>query len=776
MQRFGRSDTHLRSEDARFLVGRGCFTADLSIPGQAWACVVRADRGHGEIERIETAVARALPGVLAVFTATDLAADGLGDLRCQIPLTQSDGTPARLPTRPVLARDRVRFAGEPVAFVVAETPAAAAAGAAVVKVVLRPLPVTVALRHALDPAAPQLWPKEAPGNLGFDWEIGDAAAVVAAFAAAEHVVTVELVNNRVVANALEGRAALGAYDPDTDSLTLTVTSQGVHYLRDLLARDIFHLPPDRIHVLTRDVGGGFGAKFYLYPEYILVLFAARRLGRPVKWVATRRESLLSDTHGRDHWTRAALALDAEGRFLSMRVDTLANLGAYASDYAPYILTTAGAPMLAGVYACPAIHVQVRAVYTNTAPVDAYRGAGRPEAMYCLERLIDVAARRLGLDRVALRRRNLIPAAAIPYRTPLGLTYDAGDFPACLDAALVKADAAGFAGRKTASKSAGRLRGLGIACYIEATAGGVGEQATVEIGPDGRATVLIGTQSSGQGHETVHRDQVAARLGLDPAAVLVVQGDSRRIPFGEGTVASRSMPIGATALDQALGQLIGKATALAAAALEVAAEAIRFADGTFRATGTNRTISLTELVARQVVDGNGAGLTATALWTPAKEALAFPYGTHICEVEIDPETGAVVVDRYCALDDFGTVLNETLVRGQVHGGVVQGLGQALMEHSVYDPATGRLISDSFAAYTLPRAGPAPTMAVHLMVTPSRHNPLGIKGAGEAGAIAAPPTVINAVVDALSVYGIDHIDMPATPEAIWAAIRKTRSDAL
>lgn len=768
----GTSDT--RQEDTRFLTGQGRYTADLLLPAQLHACLARSPHAQAGIERIETAAARAVPGVVAVFTAADLEQDGLGPIRCQAAVRQSDGSESVLPARPILARARVRFVGEAVALVVAETPEAAATGADRLDVRYRPMPAAVALDAAIQADAPQLWP-EAPGNLCCDWHLGDAAAVERAFARARHVVTLDLINNRVSANPLEGRVAVGAFDPATGQMTLTVSSQGVHHLRAQLAHDIFRVPEDAVRVVTPDVGGGFGMKFYLYPEYALVLFAARRLERPVRWVATRGEGLLSDSHGRDHKTRAALALDAAGTFLALRVDTLANLGAYPSDHGPFIATEGGTAMLAGVYRTPAIHARVRCVFTNTAPVDAYRGAGRPEAIYCLERLIDFAAQRLGFDRVELRRRNMIPPTALPRRTPLGLTYDAGDFPRALDLALQRADVAGFPDRRRRSAAAGRLRGLGLACYVEACAGGPGERTMVTLARDGRITVAVGTQSSGQGHETVFARLVADRLGVAAQDVTLIQGDSARIASGAGTAASRSMAVGATVLRQAVDRLIETMRTRAAAQLEVPVDDLDIADGQVRVRDSNRGLSLAALAAAEPGPEDTPACTASAAWTPAADAFTFPYGAHVCEVEVDPETGAAAVVRYCAVDDFGRILDETLTRGQVQGGVAQGIGQALLEQIRYDPATGAALTSDLRSYALPRAQDLPPIAVHFLETPTTHNPLSVKGAGEAGAIAAPPTVINALVDALAPFGIDHIDMPATPEAIWQHLQQARRKA-
>ncbi|WP_029010476.1 xanthine dehydrogenase family protein molybdopterin-binding subunit [Azospirillum halopraeferens] len=765
--KFGIGQAVPRTEDPRLLTGRGRYTDDVAPAGQTRAVFVRSPHAHAEIRAIDTAEAAAMPGVLGVFTIADLDADGIGGIPCQAALKNRDGSTLATEPRPVLARGRVRHVGEAVALVVAGTEDAARDAAERVMVDYDDLPAVTGLAEALEPGRPRLW-NEAPGNLCFDWEMGDAAAVEAAFAAADRVVALDLVNNRVVATPMEGRACLGAVEDD-GRLALTVSSQGVHALRNQLMA-IFSLPRDRIRVITPDVGGGFGMKLFMYPEYIACLWAARRLNRPVKWTSERTEAFLSDDHGRDHRTRTELALDRDGRFLAMRVDTLANMGAYLSNYGPFVPTELHAPMYAGCYRTPAIHVRVRGVYTNTQPVDAYRGAGRPEAAYALERSVDHAARAIGLDPAEIRRRNFIPPDAMPYATPLGKTYDTGDFARNLEDALRLADAAGAGARKAAARARGRLRGLGIATYIEACSGGGPEQATVDILKDGRAVLMIGTQSNGQGHETAYKQILADRLGLAPEDIEVVQGDTDRVSWGAGTGGSRSVPVGGAALSKSAERVVAKAAEVAAELLEAAPVDVEFAAGVFTIAGTDRTVSLKQ-VAEKAAGAGAVAFSERARWSPPADT--FPNGCHVCEVEVDPDTGTVEVVRYTVVDDFGTVINPLLLKGQVHGGVVQGIGQALHERVVFDPDTGQLLTGSLMDYGLPRAADAPPITVELNSVPSTTNALGMKGAGEAGAIGAPPAVINAVVDALSDCGIAHVDMPVTPEYLWRLVRSANA---
>jgi aerobic carbon-monoxide dehydrogenase large subunit len=654
---------------------------------------------------------------------------------------------------------------------VAESAAAARDAAELVEIDYRPLPAAVETAHALDPGQPLVW-DVAPGNLAFDWELGDGAAVTRAMATAPHRILLQLVNNRVVVNSMEPRGAIGEYDAGEDAYTLWSSTQGSHFLRNLLAESIFKVPENRIRVVTRDVGGGFGMKLFLYPEHILVLWAARKLGRPVKWTPERADAFLTDTQGRDHLTRLELALDGELRFLALSVETVANMGAYLSNFAPEIPTASGGPMLSGVYRIPAIHVAVKGVFTHTAPVDAYRGAGRPEAAYALERLIDVAARRLGVPADELRRRNFVAPDAMPYATPLGVTYDSGAFGHNMADALASADLAGFPARRAEALARGRRRGLGYAVYIEQSGFPPDEFAELRFDPSGTLTILMGTQSSGQGHQTAYAQLAAERLGLDLGKIRVRQGDTDAIGFGRGTGGSRSLPVGGAALAAAADKLVAKGKRIAAHLFEAAEADVDFADGVFRVAGTDRRLDI-EAVARAAFNpitqppAIEPGFAESGHFTP--HTPTFPNGCHVCEVEIEPETGLVRIRRYLVVDDFGTVINPLLLKGQVQGGVGQGVGQAMLERCVYDAATGQLVTGSFADYCLPRADDLPAIGFAYNVVPCRTNPLGVKGAGEAGAIGAPPALVNAVVDALSPLGIEHLDMPLTPERVWLAIR-------
>ena len=764
MARFGIGQPVRRSEDHRLLKGGGRYTDDVSLPGQAAAFFLRSLHAHAEIRSIDVAAAQAAPGVVGIVTEADLAADGVGPLPCRVPLRNRDGSAMPMPPRPALARGRVRHVGEPVALVVAETLDQAKDAAELIEVDYADLPAAVGTTAALAPDAPELWP-EAPGNLCFDWEMGDAAAADAAFARAANVVTLDLVNNRLVANPLEGRACVAAYDDGDDRFTLHVASQGVHSIKEQLAEAIFRLPADRFRVQTGDVGGGFGMKIFMYPEYVATLYAARRFRRPVKWAAERTEGFIADDHGRDNVSHGAIALDADGRFLALKVDMVANMGAYLSEFAPFIPTGAGNRMLNGLYRFEAVYSRVRGVFTNTQPVDAYRGAGRPEAAYLVERLVDAAARRLRLPPDDLRRRNFIPPDAMPYRTATGLTYDSGDFARNLDDALRLADWDGIEARRDEARARGRLRGIGLATYVEACAGGPRESARITVERSGTVTVLVGTQTNGQGHETAYKQIVAESLGTAPENVAVVQGDTDRIPSGGGTGGSRSIPVGGASIAEAALNVQEKARIKAGELLEAAADDIAFEDGAFTIVGTDRSLSLSAIAAHSAEE---VAFDEAGTFKPP--ASTYPNGAHVCEVDIDIATGEPQVVRYTVVDDFGRVLNPLLVAGQVHGGVAQGIGQALYERAVFDPH-GQLLTGSFNDYVMPRAEHVPFLEFRTNEIPCSTNPLGIKGAGEAGAIGAPPAVINAVVDALAAAGVEveHVDMPATSEVLWRLIQ-------
>jgi len=761
MAKFGIGQGVPRSEDPRLLTGRGRYTDDVRLDRQAYAVFVRSPVAHGDIAGIDLDEARAAPGVLAVFTVEDLDRDGIGEIPCLAPAKSREDVPFFAPPRPALARGRVRHVGEPVALVVADSLNAAKDAADLVAVDYDTLPASVETAATLEDGAPRIW-EQARNNLCFDWEMGDKAATDAAFDGAHSVVSLDLVNNRVVANSLEGRACHADFDPETGVHTLYVSSQGVHGLRNQMAQAIFGIPPEKMHVLTTDVGGGFGMKIFMYPEYIGTLYAATKLNRPVKWTAERSEGFVSDDHGRDHVTHAELALDADGRFLALRTDTISNLGAYLSNFAPFVATEAGHRMLNGLYTFERIHARVRGVFTNTQPVDAYRGAGRPEAAFLVERIVDHAARTLGRDPAELRRRNFIPPEAMPYDTATGLTYDSGEFARNMDEALEIAEWSAAAERKRAAAARGKLLGIGLATYVEACAGGSPETSTLSIDRGGKATLLIGTQTNGQGHETAYKQVVGEYLGLDPDDVEVVQGDSFRIATGGGTGGSRSVPVGGMAVAEASLKIQEKARAKAAEILEAAAPDIVFAEGRFTIVGTDRSVSLAEVAAQSAEE---TAFEEAGDFAPP--AATFPNGAHVCELEVDRDTGEIEITRYTVVDDFGKVMNPLMVAGQVHGGVAQGIGQALLEHTVYDE-DGQLVTGSFMDYTMPRADDLPFLTFKYNEVPCRTNPLGIKGAGEAGAIGAPPAIINALVDALADAGVEHVDMPATAEKVWRLI--------
>ena len=762
-----------RAEDERFLTGRGRYIDDVVLPRQAWGYVVRSPHAHAELGPIDASAAAALPGVCAVFTAADLVRAGIGAIPCVMAPKGADGRAAALPPRPVLATGRVRVVGDPVAFVVAESAAEAQAAAEAVSVAYRPLPAITDAEAALQANVPEIH-AEAPGNRCVDWELGDRAAVEDALVGAAHRVSIEAHNQRVIGCPMEPRAALGTFDAGSGVYTLTTGTQGVHLVRDILAKHVLKVPARRLRVVTPDVGGAFGIKLWVYPEYALVLFAARVLGRPVKWVAERGEAMASDHQGRDLRSRATLALDAEGRFLALAVDSVANLGAYPSNFGPFIPTAGGTRALVGPYRTPALHVRVRTAYTNTAPTDAYRGAGRPENVYLLERLIDRAAHDLGLDPAELRRRNLIAESAMPYRTPLGQTYDSGDFAAVLERAC---DASGWQAPRRRKAGAGQgthLRGIGLALYVDPCGGNRDQWAALRFDKEGAATVLIGSQSTGQGHETAYAQIVADRLGIPVRDVRVQQGDTDLVPHGSGTSGSRSLPIGGNAVRRAAEKACEKGRAVAAALLEAREEDVQFTHGRYRIAGTDRTAGFAKVVRASFdpalrPEAETLGLDCEV--HHMARAVTFSNGCHVCEVEIERATGVVRIVRYTAVDDFGRILNPLLVEGQCHGAIAQGIGQALTEHVVYDEASGQLLSGSFMDYTLPRADDLPFFDGHFAVIPCLTNALGVKGCGEAGAIAAPAAVMNAVADALRDHGgHDAVEMPATPEAIWRILHE------
>ena len=768
-----------RAEDERFLTGRGRYIDDLALPRQAWGCVVRSPHAHATLGAVDTEAALAMPGVCAVYTAADLAAAGIGAIPCVMAPKNADGSAAALAPRPVLAAGRVRMVGDPVAFVVAESAADAQAAAEAVTVAYRPLPAVTDAEAALREDAPELH-DDAPGNLCVDWELGDRAAADDALDAAAHRVSMETRNQRVIVCPMEPRAALGDYDVGSGVYTLITGTQGVHLVRDVLAKHVLNVPARRVRVATPDVGGAFGVKLWVYPEYALVLFASRALRRPVKWVAGRGESMASDHQGRDLRSRATLALDAEGRFLALAIESVANLGAYASNYGPSVATVGGTRALIGPYRTPALHVRVRAAYTNTAPTDAYRGAGRPENVYLLERLIDRAAHELGFDPAALRRRNLVSADAMPYRTPLGHTYDSGDFPAILEKAC---EASGWHAvrRRTAGAGEGtHLRGIGLALYVDPCGANRNQWVALRFDREGAATVLIGSQSTGQGHETAYARIVADSLGIPAVHVRVRQGDCDLIAHGSGTSGSRSLPAGGNAVLRAAEEACAKGRAVAAALLEAREEDVRFEGGRYRIAGTDRSAGFAEAVRASFdpalrPEAETLGLDVEV--NHMARAVTFANGCHVCEVEIERATGVVRIVRYTTVDDFGRILNPLLAEGQNHGAVAQGIGQALTEHAVYDGASGQLLAGSFMDYTLPRADDLPPFDGHFGVIPCLTNALGVKGCGEAGSIVSPPAVMNAVAHALRDHGgQDAVEMPATPETIWRILNGAPSSKL
>ncbi len=747
-----------RLEDQRFLTGRGRFIDDVAPPGALHGVVIRSPHAHAAIEAIETDAARRMAGVRGVFTVADLDADDIGKIPCTAQVATV--APMIVPPRPALARGRARHVGDPVAFVVADSLAHARDAAESVTVRYRPLPAVTDARDALAPGAPLLW-DEAPGNLSFRFKKGDRAAVDAAFAGAAHVIELDLVNNRLIVAPMETRGAIGLHDAAGDSLHLIVSGASVHGIRDVLADHIFHLPRTRVRVSAPDVGGGFGIKNAVYPEHVLLLWAARRLGLPIKWIAERAEDCASAAQGRDNRTRARLALDEDGRFLALDVDTIANLGAYVAGFGPGTSTNAPSTAMGGVYDIPAVFMDVRGALTNTVPIDAYRGAGKPEANYLIERLVDAAARLLSLDPFALRRRNMM--ARFPHRSALGITIDGGRFAANLDAAEAAADRAGFQQRREESALCGKLRGLGVACFLETARGQPSEAAEIRFEPDGMITLLVGTQSNGQGHETAYPQIASDLLGLPFSAFRYVQADTQAIATGGGHGGARSMHMGGGALARTVEAAIAKGRAVAARLLQAAPDSVAFDAGRFTTTD-GRAIALLD-VARAAADFDSSLDSRAEI---ADAAFTFPNGCHVAEVEVDPATGAVTLQRYLAVDDFGRLINPMLTAGQVQGGIAQGIGQALLERTVYDPASGQLLSGTFMDYAIPRAADLPDIGVSLPGTPTGANPLGVKGSGQAGAIAAPQTVMNAVLDALAPLGAAHLDMPATPEAVWRAV--------
>jgi aerobic carbon-monoxide dehydrogenase large subunit len=770
-----------RKEDIRFITGKGHYVDDINRPGQAYAYFLRSPHAHATIGKIDLSAALKAPGVVAIFTGEDIAADKVGGLICGVVIHSKDGSPMNAGAHPALAHGKVRYVGDHVAVVIADTYAQARDAAEKIEVHYTELQAVIDPAKAASPGQPVIH-DGAPNNTVYNWHLGDKASTDAAFAAAAHITRIDFINNRLIPNAMEPRAAVGDYDSGTDTTTLYTTSQNPHVTRLVLSAFIGLAPEHKLRVIAPDVGGGFGSKIFIYGEETVCAWAAKKIDRPVKWTADRTEAFLSDAHGRDHVSHAELALDASGKITGLRVHTIANLGSYLSTFGSLVPTFLYAPLLSGQYAIPNIYAEVDGVYTTTAPVDAYRGAGRPEATFLVERIIEVAARETGRDPAEFRRQNFVKS--FPHQTPVIMNYDVGDYAAALDKALALADYKGVGARKAASAAKGKLRGVGISAYIEACGlgpsraiasmgGGVGgwESAEVRVNPVGTVEVLTGSHSHGQSHETTFAQLVSDRLGIPIDNVSIVHGDTDKVQFGMGTYGSRSGAVGMAAISKALDKIEVKAKKVAGHVLEAAEGDIEFKDGKFTVKGTDRSIdfgsvALSAYVAHKF-DGQELepGLKESAFWDPTN--FTFPAGVHICELEIDPQTGVVTIDRWTAVDDFGKQINPMVVAGQVHGGIAQGIGQALLEGARYN-SEGQLLTASYMDYCMPRADDLPSYTVDSIETPCPSNPLGIKGCGEAGAIASPPAVINAVTDAL---GHEEIAMPATSQAVWRAAQKT-----
>ena len=774
-----------RREDVRFLTGAGNYTDDINIHGQAHVFFLRSDVAHGTLNGVDTAAAQSMPGVVRVFTGADF--EAVGGMPCGWQVTDRHGEAMQEPRHPILAHGKVRHVGEPIAAVVADTLEQARDAAEAIVVDIAELPAVVNMKDALKDGAPRVH-DDLTSNLCYDWGFVEENrdAVNKAFEEAAHVTTLELVNNRLVANPMEPRVAVGDYARGTDEHTLYTTSQNPHVIRLLMGAFVLGIPEHKLRVVAPDVGGGFGTKIFHYQEEAFCTFAAKACNRPVKWTSSRTEAFMSDAHGRDHVTRIELALDAENNFTAIRTDTHANMGAYLSTFAPSVPTWLHGTLMAGNYKTPLIYVNVKAVFTNTVPVDAYRGAGRPEATFQLERVVDKAARELGVDPIALRRQNFI--TEFPYATPVAVEYDTGDYHATMDKLETMADFAGFAARRAESEKNGKLRGLGVNCYIEACGiapsnlvgqlgarAGLYESATVRVNATGGLVVMTGSHSHGQGHETSFAQVVSDMIGIDANMVEIVHGDTSKVPMGMGTYGSRSIAVGGSAMVRATEKIIAKAKKIASHLLEASEADIELKDGAFSVAGTDKSVAWGDVTLAAYVPHNyplediEPGLEETAFYDPAN--FTYPAGAYACEVEVDPDTGKVSIERFCAADDFGNIINPMIVTGQVHGGLAQGIGQALLENCSYDE-NGQLLSASYMDYAMPRADDLPMFQVdHEDGTPCTHNPLGVKGCGEAGAIGSPPAVVNAVVDALRSAGKDvtHIDMPLSPDRVWAAMQ-------
>jgi len=772
LMKFGIGQPVPRSEDPMLVRGEGCYTDDVKLAGEAYAVMVRSRIPHGVIKRIDTSAARKMPGVLGAYTGADLA--GYGTLKCIVAFKNRDGTPMKQPPRPALPTDKVRFVGDPIAFVVAETLLQAKDAAEAVEVEIESLPAVIRPEDATRPGAPLIH-DEAPGNVALDYHYGDTEQVAAAFAKAAHVTRLELVNSRVVVNAMEPRAAIGVYDAASERFTLHAPSQGVFGLRGHMA-DILKVEPKRLRILTGHVGGSFGMKSAPFPEYVCVLHAARALGRPVKWTDDRSGSFVSDSHGRDHELRAELALDADGAFLAVRITNFGNMGGYLSHVAPMPSTLNIVKNVQSVYRTPLIEVSTKCVFTNTSHVSAYRGAGRPEGNYYMERLVDAAAAETGIDRLALRRRNQIKPHELPIKTASGSNYDSGDFPSVLKHALEVADVKGFARRKRESRKRGKVRGLGVGSFLEVTAPPSKEMGGIRFEADGTITIITGTLDYGQGHAAPFAQVLSEKLGVPFERIRLLQGDSHELLAGGGTGGSKSIMHTGTAIVEASAKVIEQGKQIASHVLEASAADIDFTQGRFVIAGTDRAIAIMELAERlraglKLPEGVPSTLDVRHV-SDGPGASTYPNGCHVCEVELDPDTGVIEVVKYVSVNDFGTVINPLIVEGQLHGGVIQGIGQALMEMTVYD-GDGQLLTGSFMDYALPRAGDSPEVAVINHPVPTKTNVLGVKGCGEAGCAGSLTSVMNAIAHALSEFGIRHMDMPATPYRVWRAIQDARA---
>ena len=772
-----------RVEDHRFLTGKGNYTDDINRPGQAYAYILRSPHGHASINKLDVESAKKAPGVVAIFTGEDMQ---VGSIPCGWQIHSEDGSPMHEPPHPALAQGKVRHVGDQVAIVIADTLEQAKNAAEIISVDYGILPVVLDMKEA--EAGGTLVHNDINTNKCYDWGLGDKESVDVALADAAHVTEINIVNNRLIPNAMEPRSAIAEFNNASSEYTLYTTTQNPHVIRLLMGAFVLSIPEHKLRVIAPDVGGGFGSKIFLYAEETIITWASAKINRPIKWTAERSESFMTDAHGRDHITNAKLGLDADGNFTALKVETYANMGAYLSTFASSIPTYLYATLLAGVYKTPAIYANVKAIFTNTVPVDAYRGAGRPEASYLLERIIDKAAREMGFDQVEIRRKNMIPPDAFPYQTPVALAYDTGNYQATLDSALELADVDGFGSRKTTSEANGKKRGIGFSTYIEAcgiapsaVAGALGaraglyESAEVRVHPTGSVTVFTGSHSHGQGHETTFAQIVSEQLGISLENVEINHGDTGNVQFGMGTYGSRSLAVGGEALLRATNKVIDKASKIAAHCLEASVEDVEFKDGNFTVSGTDKSMSFGEVALTAYVPHNfpheelEPGLDETAFYDPAN--FTFPGGCHICEVEIDPETGLTEVKNFTAVDDIGRVINPMIVEGQVHGGVAQGIGQALLEACLYD-GEGQLLTGSYMDYTMPRADDKPNFQEATQATLSTHNTLGVKGVGEVGSIGSPPAVINAIVDALADMGVTDISMPATSSKVWQAIQRAK----